>query len=775
MALNSFIKVDLHIHSSASKYKEEKGLVDEGTIENVSVLLDALNKDEVALFAITDHNRFDADLHMAILEHLQPDESDYPNVKNVLAGVEFDVYFELKKQPVHIIAIFDVKNPDVEARHIEQSLDKNKLSDPEKSFSVEEFNQILSDIGLNVILIAHQHQGMRHDNPKKNSLSNSASEAIDLLRYAHIDAVEFANPKTEGVLLSDFAELEIEVGTVCGSDCHDWTCYPYRDQDAKKAGSPIQRFTRMKALPTFKGLAMAITGPNTRLRFSERVPSQHQLPGFVIDGKRIAFSLGINAIIGENGSGKTSILELLQGNTTKLHIRNMQKDRKIDVEEILSKTYTKSIEQGELQNRAKDGSLFGSDYYSDVDHYEFEQAVNFFTEDLQKRVQSNIDEGEARAKLKLVSYRLDISLENKKIYHIQFSSLEGQQKEKNEHRGRASELSKLLISLSAEIDSTYYKGRQLEELKNSRIGIQNVYESVLKQANARDSEINARHIVIAEIRKYEARTKAMKNQADTEVGEYRKKREVFIASIADAARATIFEKEEIPVLQVPTTVGVSTELSNGFKFIKSATYSGHSNIEEEYFRCVFNNAFHEKDAVLNISSEETILQALTGTAEDTWINLWSSNSEKFLKMMKKCTTTITNVGNRDIGNTFGEMALSYYEYYSYEDNEWDVLVIDQPEDNISNSKISANLIDHFNSIRSNKQIIYVTHNPLLVVNQDVDNVICLEQGAAGELKIFSGCLEDEENEILERIANKMEGGRRAIRRRLQAYGASSKD
>ena len=37
--LNRNIKVDLHIHSKASEYKEADGYVDESNIENIDVLL----------------------------------------------------------------------------------------------------------------------------------------------------------------------------------------------------------------------------------------------------------------------------------------------------------------------------------------------------------------------------------------------------------------------------------------------------------------------------------------------------------------------------------------------------------------------------------------------------------------------------------------------------------------------------------------------------------------------------------------------------------------
>ena len=71
----------------------------------------------------------------------------------------------------------------------------------------------------------------------------------------------------------------------------------------------------------------------------------------------------------------------------------------------------------------------------------------------------------------------------------------------------------------------------------------------------------------------------------------------------------------------------------------------------------------------------------------------------------------------------------------------DVILIDQPEDDISMKRIENYMIDYFNSIRDKKQIIFVTHNPLLVDNLDVDNVINVSKDRKNMISIQSGCIE----------------------------------
>lgn len=80
--LNNNIKIDLHIHSKASEYKEAADYVKDSNINNVDVLLQKLKENDVNLFAITDHNRFDFELYNKIKSLIN--KSPYENVKNVL-------------------------------------------------------------------------------------------------------------------------------------------------------------------------------------------------------------------------------------------------------------------------------------------------------------------------------------------------------------------------------------------------------------------------------------------------------------------------------------------------------------------------------------------------------------------------------------------------------------------------------------------------------------------------------------------------------------------
>lgn len=216
--------------------------------------------------------------------------------------------------------------------------------------------------------------------------------------------------------------------------------------------------------------------------------------------------------------------------------------------------------------------------------------------------------------------------------------------------------------------------------------------------------------------------------------------------------------------------GVSLKPSHGFKFVRRAKYSDSSDLLGDFLQC-FNKAYQDLGKLLSIQSMEDITSAIPGCAKP-WETSFDSMVNKFIKAQECVTDTIMDVESAKMGNTLGEMSLTYYRYATSAQTSLSVFMADQPEDNISNNRVSSHLTDYFNDLRSRSQIIIVTHSPLLVVNQDADNVIVLKQGAEKTLDISFGCLESNDTGvILEEVANIMDGGKEAVRKRMRAYDA----
>lgn len=112
----------------------------------------------------------------------------------------------------------------------------------------------------------------------------------------------------------------------------------------------------------------------------------------------------------------------------------------------------------------------------------------------------------------------------------------------------------------------------------------------------------------------------------------------------------------------------------------------------------------------------------------------------------------------------------YFDLLSYENSRDGIYIIDQPEDNISQSAIRDYLLDRFRTMGENRQVIMVSHNPQFIVNLDVDNLVFLSK-ADGTLKVQSGALEYtcEDYSILDVVARNIDGGLDSIKKRWKRY------
>lgn len=115
----------------------------------------------------------------------------------------------------------------------------------------------------------------------------------------------------------------------------------------------------------------------------------------------------------------------------------------------------------------------------------------------------------------------------------------------------------------------------------------------------------------------------------------------------------------------------------------------------------------------------------------------------------------------------------YFDLLAEEDAKTGVYVIDQPEDQISQVAIKKHVLGAFKRMSANRQVLMITHNPLFVVNLDVDNVIVLARGEDGRIDVKSGALEYEcdDYKVLDLVAKTVEGGADVVRKRLKRYGS----
>lgn len=111
--------------------------------------------------------------------------------------------------------------------------------------------------------------------------------------------------------------------------------------------------------------------------------------------------------------------------------------------------------------------------------------------------------------------------------------------------------------------------------------------------------------------------------------------------------------------------------------------------------------------------------------------------------------------------------LTFVIEYGKFNNDFTPLVIDQPEDNLDNQYIYKNLVQALKIIKNERQVIIATHSSTIVTNADSEQVIVMESNNKNGWIKRRGYASDEH--ILKHIVNYMEGGKESFNHKIRIY------
>lgn len=789
-------RIDLHIHSAASVVTKDKGKkeLSDCDKDHVNVLLRGLEAHGINMCAITDHDCFDKDLYFALKER----EGD-GCLNKVLPGIEFSVSIRADgKKPtvVHIVAIFDDRRPDLIDGIAEVVCDENgkpRYDDLNNgAFTEDGFAKVLRDIGLNAVLIGHEKSAGQEAKRDVSSLgANCASEVI-LTEF--VDAVEIRNKRRE----LDIKRLietypKDAVPFVVGSDCHDWATYP------GKEGGEIS-FSSLKCLPTFEGLLMAITDPS-RIKvgdcsFFSASSSKLDSLKLSVNGKNfdIPFSPGINAIIGDNSIGKSMMIHRL---TNCRHVDGhkladgyeaycakegisvdtilpIAAEFKFDDQDSVRKTL-EELHSGQGQN-----DYFGKYFQSHVDVDSIKDSLKRFFDECVVALESKARFNDTRRRLDKHEVVLRDLPKSEKLTISQYS--------KTISFKDIESLGSRLLSCRS-------------DLVNARADHSKLFKEMgVEAAEAHADAIKAMDRLLKLVEKHrlayerdDVKTRAVKGAASEErrvlskrktdeqkaIDDYSATLDDVSGKIANAVLLAAKRCNRKLEYAVPVDIRVPNPMGK-FIFVSELT-SGSTDIS--YCNEVFGEVFNKPKLSLllnGIQSEtelttEEIAAAVTGE-KPSMATCYDQIRNKLHAVVDRITER-RKITNKSIGidaePSPGLYGTLYFDLLAEEDTKSGVYIIDQPEDQISQVAIKEHVLGAFKRMSANRQILMITHNPLFVVNLDVDNVIVLARGQDGEIDVKSGALEYEcdDYKVLDLVAKTVEGGAEVVRKRLKRYGS----
>ena len=775
------MKIDLHIHSKASSAKDG-AKVKNNTKENLPLLVGKLNDNEVNICAITDHDVFSYELY----SELKKAEIEDNTIKKVLPGVEFSVQFSLDNSisPIHIIAIFSDLD-DEKVKKIAEILDINNPSTG-GAYSEEEFLSILREIDIDTILIAHQKNSLSSQKPRKND-ANSLGNAkfLEFVYTDYFEAFEFKNKRNE-ILNKAFlttSNLEESLRFITGTDCHDWSCYTAEDLSDKMTDFP---YTYAKCLPTFKGLVMAITDysrlktVNSFFNGSQQYVKKMSLKveNTIFD---VPLSQGINVIIGDNSIGKSLLLHALTNfekpgamklpaKTKSGYMKYIQKNKL----EIMSKIPIEGIfcfdMQGEVRAKFEENKLNASDFLRE-----------YFPPPVNSRVYRNAVENEIKRMIQYLKKKFDIESQINKLNVFEIPIIETAPESLTyiQNLRKSKQKTEKQVAVFSKINEIV---NELEELLKLDIG-------------KSDSEYILSTIQLFKVMKEKYNRKIKCIESENEKVEKVAKA---IAGVAEKHKKTVTDNQKTYSSFSEKTDNLIEQIVDLLK--KRKRLSGYKpQLLEKHIRPNSSKIFdYEFISKLNIERIDTdYINALVNSTLKIRKKIdWDTITEPVLKnsllkydesipVLEFFELKIKERLDKDFENTnaiifqgmdkYEEMssgldAKIYFDLLSYEVTRSGVYIIDQPEDNISQSAIRNYLLSRFKTMGENRQIIMVTHNPQFIVNLDIDNLVFISK-KDGKIKIQSGALEYActEYNVLDIVAQNIDGGLETIQKRWKRY------
>jgi predicted ATPase len=148
-----------------------------------------------------------------------------------------------------------------------------------------------------------------------------------------------------------------------------------------------------------------------------------------------------------------------------------------------------------------------------------------------------------------------------------------------------------------------------------------------------------------------------------------------------------------------------------------------------------------------------------------FIDIWDANLKTLLTYQVPNKITIKHGEKELMRHSLGQRASALLLFVLGQKKN-DVIVIDQPEDDIDNQTIYEDVIRLILEMKVGMQFILATHNPNIPVLGDAEQVhVC--SFADGSVDVTSGGIDDREQQ--KNIVDIMEGGAEAFNRRAKIY------
>ena len=778
-----------------------------------------LKEQNVDLKAVTCHNNID------ICEHVkQAIISDMLNI-NHLVGVEIDYKFDSLE--FHAISIL---SPNVDIIKFSDKLTNMRVSKGNNVlFNKKDFCDLHENLEFIFIphaikdkgLLDHKIESSTIDWVIKALISGTGFPILfentkDYYLYSMVE-------KIHKVL--NVSEIGEDTPAYVGSD------YKFDNDEVRKKKILEKGLYSINALPTYRGLEISLRNSDTRLSLESQIINRERYIKEIrvknnksLEESLIKLSPGLNVIIGNSGSGKTLLLNQILYEIKNIGLTAASKsskdgakegvnpyEKKVGKSSVLDIKYdseidNKNIKIIEIPNiyseilKSQDDELSIAEKFGINNDNDANVIINRYKNDVNnyyqciKDIKNNIEVGER-------------VLQN--IYSaIDFLS-------KNKISNYAFNLNKYIFDES-EFKTQMFKLKRINELLSQQEKIVNYFNSI-KELLTLDAD---KEKVDDLISKYNEIIESLKTESlsvKKKIGQIefeRKLVDVINEKIEDSINKlgnkekTVKSREQIYTSEFGKLINLlkrallnekreaEIQLSLPYESLKKEIETNSNDyarltLNDNLFNV--NNTNLEDSKLFNLDKIKGKIRSLNLSK----INLLDSDSTKnLIKSLNEININlseiITDVSDiprnielyLDENNGWklisdinkGDIAKKSIEFYFnrlIKEQQPDIILIDQPENDVDKSFISETLSTFIKTQKIEKQIIVTSHDAIVAINSDANMIIEASVNNDNKISYNSYCLEYVEEEKLvatNKVALILDGGKRNIKKRYQIYG-----
>lgn len=813
--MDEWNKIDLHIHTQVGRvYNNKDEKKDTGKYYNIQNLIKRNQINNLKLISITNHNIIN------VVELLKATYASQKYGTNVIPGIELDVFIHSNNR-YHIIVIF---SESVDIINISNKLDKIIEKNGNNCLTLDDLFVLIQ--GTECVIIPHGCKNPHGFKPTKED-EIDINDAINLVNIITSSAsmnvlFEHTKPyfsesfksnlieksKRKWLSIQEMEELAKRVGVeYVGSD------YRFCNLPIKKEDRIL---TKIWANPTFRGLQISCIFPSERIRAENNIVTRVNYLSKIeifkskfFSKSTILLSSGLNSIIGESASGKTALLDIV---TSQLKGINVVKDK--DYSDLCKDLNVKFYNQDGYELKKGDINIVvAENLYDSIrtahdtgDNKEILKLFNFtennesfviekYRENLQKYIKNNNDiinskkEGKSnftdikeRNNVLLINsidnnleFIIDIPLfkdiqvvkkydEVNKLLNKYLSNFEQIKDEtkmiklklldlkiSNQLETKILEAEKEIIRIK-KIIANNLKKMQLKEiifnklsnivsLSNNKINQKNAYIQNTKKKIYEDSENLINNIKVIKVNQ-------MKNESiNLDFPE-----NAIIDELKGKNKHQYIEVEYDNIKDL-----LKLDLNTGIFNIKNmkqmlSNYVGKNIIISADIKKIINEIqLNGKTPVLRV--DELINDVIINSK----IKIGFPNSERIL--VSDLTPGLT-----------AKMYIDYLFNVKILDGFNNIVIFDQPENDVDKAFIYDELIPKISNAKFNIQIIITSHEPLLVVNGDSNQIIKAEKN--NKIISYKSYKLDEyldSNTVTNVISKYVDGNINAVKNRYEIY------